>query len=228
MTSKRSGEPFEIPSDGGALPGYLALPASGRGRGVLVLHEAWGLVDSIRDVCDRLAREGFVALAPDLFRGETARDLEGALGLLRGLELEAVSADLRAAEAALLGHHGVDGARLGVLGFCLGGHLALLAGARCARVGAVVDFYGFHPGLPVDLARIGAPVLAIYAGTDEFVPEERVAELRRAFAGGRGTVLVQPGVGHGFMNPARPEAHDAVAAAEGWDRLLAFLRAELP
>jgi carboxymethylenebutenolidase len=221
MATERSGEAFGIPSAGGALTGYLALPAAARGRGVLVLHEAWGLVDAMRDVCDRLAREGFVALAPDLYRGETAEALEDAARLMGALDVEA-------AVTALLGHHAVDGPKLGALGFCLGGHLALLAGERCPRVGAVVDFYGFHPGLPVDLAKISAPVLAIHAEADEYVPDERVKELRQALAGGRGSVHVQPGVGHGFMNPARPERHDAAAAAEGWDRLLAFLRAELP
>jgi carboxymethylenebutenolidase len=229
MKQTRCGAELEIAAHSDPLRGYLAQPAPGHGRGLLVLHEAWGLVDHIRDVCDRLARQGFVALAPDLYRGRSATTLDEARGLAAALEAERVGGDLEAAVAALLNHHAVDGGRVGAVGFCMGGHLALLAAARSPRVSAVVDFYGAHPGIPVDLSRMEAAVLAVFGETDEFIPPEFVealdGELERI--GGRATVRVEPGVGHAFMDDTRPDRYDAVAAAESWDRMLAFLRAEL-
>lgn len=223
------GSEIEIPAEGGSLPGYRARPASGRGRGVLVLHEAWGLVDQIREVCDRLARAGFSALAPDLFRGRRGGTVEEAVALAGSLEPERVTADVEAAVAALLAEETLDGLRLGAVGFCMGGHLALVAASRSAQVAAAVDFYGIHPTFPVDFERIRAAVLGIFAEQDEFIPAEAVEGLRADLeaAGVRAHLRVEPGVGHGFMNDARPERHDAVAADSSWDRMLAFLRAEL-
>jgi carboxymethylenebutenolidase len=204
-------------------------PPTGRGPGVLVLHEAFGLVDWVRGVCERLARAGFVALAPDLYRGKSADSIDGATRLALSLTPDGVRRDLAAAATALLSDHAVDGARVGAVGFCMGGHLALVAAEASPRVGAVVDFYGVHPGLPVEPARIQAAVLGIFAADDEFVPAEAVEALKSALAvaGVRASFVVQPGAGHGFMNEMRPERFDARAAAEGWDRMLAFLRAEL-
>lgn len=196
---------------------------------MLVLHEAFGLVDHVRDVCDRLAREGFVALAPDFFGGRRADTLAGAVALASSLEPEAVARDLEAATSGLLGQPAVEGARLGAIGFCMGGHLALLAASLSPRIGAAVNFYGFHPGLPIDSSRIEAQVLCIFAERDEFIPAERVESLREELeaAGVGATLRVQPGVGHAFMNDSRPDRHDAAAAAECWPELLAFLRAVL-
>lgn len=208
---------------------HVAVPASGHGPGVVVLHEAWGLDDFVRDVCARLAREGFVALAPDLFDGRLARDVAEAGRLVAGLEDARVLADLDAAVHALLSHSGVDGPKVGVLGFCMGGHFALVAGSRNRRVGAVVDFYGLFAAPPLDPAGLEAPVLAIFAEHDDFIAADAIERLRRELAGGgrRATVDVAPGVQHGFMNDTRPDRFDAAAAVRGWDRLLAFLRAEL-
>jgi carboxymethylenebutenolidase len=231
----REGQEIEIPTGSAPASGYLARPASGCGPGLLVLHEAAGLDDSLRDVCDRLARAGFAVLAPDLYGGRRAASRDEALRLAGALEAEAVARQLEDAATWLLGEACVEGTRVGVVGFCLGGHLALLAGSLGARAGAVVDFYGLEPGgpdgrLPVGLAELRGPVLGIFAAADEFVPAERVEELRGALAaaGVRAHLRVEPGVGHGFMNPARPERFDAHAASASWDRMLAFLRAELP
>lgn len=226
---ERAGTSFDIPADGARLPGYLALPARGRGPGVLVLHEAWGLVDDIRDVCDRLARADLVALAPDLYRGGVAETEQAALERVRALDAEAIGRDLDAAVSALLNHHAVDGGRVGVLGFCMGGQLSLVTAARNPRVAAAVDFYGAPLGVPLDVERIEAAVLGIFAENDEYVSAESVETLRTelAAAGKRATLLVEPGVGHAFMNAARPDRYAAAAAERSWDRLLAFLRAEL-
>jgi len=208
---------------------HVAVPASGHGPGVVVVHEAFGLDGFVRGVCARLAREGLVALAPDLFDGRVAQDEAGARELFGGLDEKRVGEDLDGAVHALLSHDAVDGPRVGVLGFCMGGHLALVAGTRSRRVGAVVDFYGLFPTPPLDLAPLAAPVLAIFAEQDDFIRAESVEGLRRALreAGKRAELWVQRGARHGFMNDTRPDRFDARGAAEGWQRLLAFLRAEL-
>lgn len=225
----RPGAVFDIRTEGEQLSGYLAHPAGGTGRGVLVLHEAWGLVDPIRDVCDRLARSGFVALAPDLFRGGVAETLEAAGRRVASLDADRVGLDLDACVAALLDHHAVEGGRVGVVGFCMGGHLALVCASRTGRVAAAVDFYGVDTGVPLELSGLEAAVLAIFGGNDEYVPADAIACLREQLdtAGCRAGVLVEPDAGHAFMNEARPDRYDAAAAARGWNRMLAFLRAEL-
>ena len=177
MSLGRAGADIEYPADGESVPAYLAVPAAGRGRGVLVMHEAWGLVDHIRDVCDRLAREGFVALAPDLFRGRRGAGAEEAQQLMGELEIPRVGADVDGGVSALLNDHRVDGGRVGSLGFCMGGSLALFAATRNARVGAAIDFYGIFPDVPLDVVNLHAPVLGIFGSEDEFVSRKDVQQL---------------------------------------------------
>lgn len=232
MASGRAGSEIRFAVAGaaaGELEGYLALPAGGRGRGVLVIQEWWGLVDHIRDVCDRLAREGFVALAPDLYRGEKTADPDEAGRLMMDLEIPRAAADLDAAVEALLAHDAVDGGKVGAVGFCMGGQLALYAATRNARIGAVADFYGIHPRVAPDLAGLEAPVLGIFAEEDEFVPPEAARQLRDDLrkAGKQAVFHIYPGVGHAFFNDTRPDVFDANAAARAWAELLSFLRGEL-
>jgi len=224
----RSGE-IVLEGAGGAARGYLALPAAGRGPGVLVLHEWWGLVPHVQDVCDRLAREGFVALAPDLYRGACTGDPDEAGRLMMHLELPRAATDLDAAVTTLLGHGAVTGAKLGAIGFCMGGQLALLAATRNRRIGAVVDFYGIHPAVTLDFSGLEAAVLGLFAERDAFVPPEAAKQLEAALrqAGKRASIRIFPGVGHAFFNDARADAYDAAAAAEAWRDTLSFLRAEL-
>jgi len=225
----RAGQDLRFGSGPGALAGYLAEPASGHGPGVLVLQEWWGLVDAIRDVCDRFARAGFVALAPDLYHGARTSDPGEAGRLMMDLDLPRAARDLEHAAEALLGRSSVTHPRVGCVGFCMGGQLALYAATRTPRIGAVVDFYGIHPRVELDLARLEAPVLGIFAERDEYVPPEAArrleAELRAA--GKRVQIRIYPGVDHAFMNDHRPDVFDAAAAARGWDEAIAFLRAEL-
>jgi len=225
----RAGQEIQFSSDGESVAGYLAAPAGGQGPGVLVIQEWWGLVDHIRDVCDRFAREGFVALAPDLYRGERAGDPDTAGRLMMGLEIPRAARDLEGAVQALLGHTGVVGAHVGAVGFCMGGQLALFAATRSPRIGAVVDFYGIHPNVSLDLSGLSAAVLGLFAERDEFVPPEAARKLEAELrgAGKRVRFDVFPGVGHAFFNDSRPDAYDARAAARAWSETLAFLRAEL-
>lgn len=203
--------------------GYRAIPAAGRGRGVLVLRETSGLGDPLRDVCDRLAREGFTALAPDLALGRGS-EAAAPLDLARlGEELDAAVTELVSLEAS-------EGPRLGALGFGAGGELALLAAARSRRIGAVVDCYGLLPQAPPAGPPLEASVLGISGERDARLPRERAQARRAALeaAGARVEWRILPAAGHDFMDAARPDAFDARAAAEAWEALLSFLRSELP
>jgi carboxymethylenebutenolidase len=225
----RAGREIEFASDGERVRGYLALPPRGSGPGVLVLQEWWGLVDHIRDVCDRLARAGFVALAPDLYRGETATDPDTAGRLMMDLVLPRAARDLDGAVAALLGETATAGGTVGVVGFCMGGQLALLAGTRNRRIGAVVDCYGIHPNVTLEWKDLAAPVLGIFAEQDSFVPPEAARKLEADLRAARKrcSLAIFPGVGHAFINDSRPDVYDAAAAERAWGMMVSFLRAEL-
>ena len=208
---------------------YWAIPATGHGPGLIVIQEWWGLVDHIRDVCDRFAREGFVSLAPDLYRGESAGDPDEAGRLMMGLEIPRAARDLDACVAALLSRDEVDGAKVGAIGFCMGGQLALYAATRNPRIGAVADFYGVHPNVALDLSSLEAAVLGVFAENDNFVTPDvaRKLEADLKSAGKRAQFTIHSGVEHAFFNDTRPDVYDAEAAARAWSDALAFFRAEL-
>lgn len=224
-----AGSQIEFASGGEMLRAYLALPPRGRGPGVVVLQEWWGLVDHIREVCDRLAREGFVALAPDLYRGATTADPGVAERLMMDLEIPRAARDLEAAVLALVGHEAVNGGRVAALGFCMGGQLALYAASLTPRISAVVDCYGVHPNVRVDYAKIRAAVMGVFAERDAFVPPESAHQLEADLraAGVRTEFVVFPGVDHAFLNDSRPDVYDAAVAQRAWGRILSFLRAGL-
>ena len=229
MTAERAGGEIEFGAEGEAARGYLAAPAGGRAPGIVVIQEWWGLVDHVRDVCDRFAREGFVALAPDLYRGEATADPDSAGRLMLDLEIPRAGRDLDGAVAALLSHDAVDGSRVGAIGFCMGGQLALYAATQNPRIGAVADFYGVHPKVELDLSALEAPVLGVFAELDEFVPPAAARTLETALreAGKRSDFTIHPGVRHAFFNDTRPDVFDAEASARAWGDTLAFFRAEL-
>jgi carboxymethylenebutenolidase len=224
-----AGSEIELASDGERVRAYLALPPRGQGPGVVVVQEWWGLVDHIRDVCDRLAREGFVALAPDLYRGESTADPGVAARLMMDLELPRAARDLEGAVRALVNHDAVSGGKVAVIGFCMGGQLALYAAALTPRISAVVDCYGVHPNVRIDFAKIRAPVMGVFAERDAYVPAETVHQLEADLraAGVRTDFTIFPGVDHAFLNDTRPDVYDAAMAQRAWGRILSFLRAGL-
>ncbi|MCP3985609.1 MAG: dienelactone hydrolase family protein [bacterium] len=225
----RLGTDIDIPSNADTGRGYLAVPVDGRGPGVIVIQEWWGLVDHIRDVCDRLAREGMIALAPDLYRGDATADPDAASRLMMDLELPRAARDLDGAIQALLGHDGVAGHKVGAIGFCMGGQLALDAATRNTRIGAVVDCYGIHPNVQLELSGLEAAVLGIFAEHDEFISMESARKLEADLrtAGKRADFTILSGARHAFMNDSRPDVYDADAAARAWSQILTFFRAEL-
>jgi carboxymethylenebutenolidase len=212
-----------------AARGYLSVPASGSGPGVIVLQEWWGLVPHIKDVADRFAAEGFVALAPDLYHGEATRSPDEAGKLMMALNIERAETDLRGAIQYLLGHEATAGERVGTVGFCMGGMLSLYAASKNAQVGACVVFYGIHPKVEPDLDRLQAPVLGLYAERDKSVPPEAVRELESKLRERDKQVEmhIYPGTEHAFFNDTRPEVYDAEAAADAWRRTIEFLRENL-
>jgi carboxymethylenebutenolidase len=217
-----------------AAPGYLATPDGGTGPGVVVLHAWWGLTEPFRQVCDRLAEAGFVALAPDLYRGKTATTVEDAEALATSLngEQERVDSDIRAAVQFVRQNSTASPAdgrgAFGVIGFSLGGAYALdMSVTLPEEIAAVVIFYATYTGL--DFRRAQAAYLGHFAEDDPFEPAESVAQLERELqeADKRATFYTYPGTTHWFFEPNRPDAYNAEATALAWERTLAFLNAQL-
>lgn len=224
------GEMVEFRSNGGSASGYLAAPSAGTGPGVVVIQEWWGLVDHIKDVCDRFADEGFVALAPDLYHGRQVEEPDEAAKAMMALQLDQAARDMSGAVDAVAQHG--SGAKVGVTGFCMGGGLALvLACQRPDRVGAVVPFYGLVPweGAQPDYAAMTAAVQGHYAGHDDFAgpPAAEALERRLTELGKEVEMFLYPEAHHGFFNDTRPSVHDPEAARQAWQRTTGFFRARL-
>lgn len=223
------GELVDFPSNGHSASGYLAVPASGTGPGVIVIQEWWGLVPHITDVCDRFAAEGFVALAPDLFHGTTTTEPDEAGKLMMALNLDVAARDMGGAVDHLVGHEAVTSEGVGVIGFCMGGGLALvLAARRPDAVVACAPFYGLIPweGAQPDWSALRAPVRGHFAAEDGYFTPDRAAALERQLRDlGKDAVMeVHPGVEHAFFNDTRPEVYDAAESARAWEATLAFFR----
>ncbi len=223
-----------FPVNGEEAQGYLATPDGGSGPGVLVIQEWWGLVPQIKGVCDRLAAEGFVALAPDLYHGEIAEhtEMDKAGELMTTLPPDRAARDMAGAITHLLGAGGATGDAVGVMGFCMGGMLTLLISAlEGDRVAAAVPFYGapLGDGEP-DWSGLTAAIAGHFAENDDFFPPAAVKDLeaRLRDQGKDVTFTVHPGTGHAFANEENAlGTHDEEVTAETWAEAVAFLRAHL-
>jgi carboxymethylenebutenolidase len=232
-----TGRMIEFDANGSTAPGYLATPDAASGPGVVVLHAWWGLTEPFRQVCDRLAAAGFVALAPDLYRGKTTATVEEAkvLGAALDQQEERCRGDIRGAVRYLrqFGPHepanpADDRARFALIGFSLGGAYALDMSVNLAdEIAAVVLFYATYPGLDYRAAK--AAYLGHYAEDDPFEPAESVAAMERELqeAGRPVTFYTYPGTKHWFFEANRPDAYDAAAAALAWERTVTFLNTHL-
>lgn len=220
-----------FPSNSHTAHGYLARPPSGTGPGLVVIQEWWGLTDHIKDVTDRFAAEGFVALAPDLFGGATTHDSEEAGRLMGELPVGGAARDLAGAVDFLLGHTAVTSSTVGAVGFCMGGGFVLvLAAQQGARIGAAVAFYGVLKQDYPDLSGLSAPVQGHFGAQDAFTtPEAARALLQRieAEAGAAPEFHFYP-AGHAFFNDENLlGTYDKVQADLAWRRTLDFLRANV-
>lgn len=224
-----AGKMIEFKANGRTASGYLATPPGGRGPGLIVIQEWWGLVDHIKDVTDRFAAEGFVALAPDLYHGESTKNPDEAGRKMMALEIAGAGKDLHGAATHLLALPEVEPKKVGALGFCMGGQLALFAATEHGEeIAAAVDFYGIHPSVKPDFSKLRGPVLAHFGRQDGFVTEDAanalVADIRSA--GGEVEAHFYD-TGHAFFNDARPEAYSKADAERAWERTLEFLRSHL-
>jgi carboxymethylenebutenolidase len=216
----------EFQTNGRTISGYLAEPSHGSGPGVLVLHAWWGLTEPFRQVCDRLAEAGFVALALDLYHGRTTAVVEEAQALGEALDrdVERWRGDIAGAVQVLRQH---DTSKLALVGFSLGGAYALDMSVTLAEeIAAVVTFYDSYPGL--DFSGAKAAYLCHFAEDDSFIPAESVARMEQELqaAGRPVTVYTYPGTKHWFFEENRPE-YDAEAARLAWERTIAFLHERL-
>jgi dienelactone hydrolase len=226
---------IEVPAAKGTLPAFLARPKDGaRAPGVLVIQEAFGLNDHIKDVARRIAAEGYVALAPDLYwrggKGRTARydQLPEAIGLMQSTKDAEIVSDVASAIAYLEKQDFVRADRIGITGFCMGGRVSYLAACELPeKIKASAPYYG--GGIPVDkTAKLRCPVLAFFGEKDAFIPLENVEQLK-AEAKRRGKaveVVVYPGADHGFFCNERA-SYQKAAAEDSWARLKRFFATHL-
>ncbi len=216
------GEFIDYAVDGSHGSGYLALPEDS-GPGVVVIQEWWGLVPHIRDVTDRLAVEGYVALAPDLYGGKTTTEPDEASKLMMALEIEAACSEMAAAFDYLIAHEAVEPKRIGSIGFCMGGALSLhLATVR--PVSACVVYYGIPFRGEPDYSALEGPVLGHFAEVDEWASRQAAEALQRKLEGlgKRVEFHFYSGTRHAFFNDANPSTYDDEAARLSWQRTLEF------
>jgi carboxymethylenebutenolidase len=227
-------ETVEFRSNGNMASGYLAKPVSGAGPGVLVIQEWWGLDSGIKEMTDRLAAAGFVALAPDLYHGELAghTEMDKAATLMQSLPPDRAGRDMSGAIDYLAGHSAVTSKGIGVVGFCMGGMLAfIIAASRPDKVEAVVSFYGFPQGAAEpDWTKMTACVMGHMAEHDDFFSPTAAKALEAKLRGmGKDvTMTVHPGTGHAFMGPHNAlGTHNAELAAKIWPQAVTFLHENL-
>jgi carboxymethylenebutenolidase len=221
------GETISFASNGGTCEGYLA---DGGGPGLIVIQEWWGLVPHIRDVADRFAAEGFTALAPDLYHGQSSSEPDGAGKLMMGLNLSQAAKDLSGAVDVLQSRTGRSS--IGVVGYCMGGGLALvLACQRPDAIVAAAPYYGVipWPSAQPSWETLTARVVGEYAELDDFAGPDAVRNLESQLLnlGKDVTLNVHPGCHHAFFNDTRPEVYDSTASATAFARTVELFRSTL-
>ena len=209
--------------------GFLAVPPTDKGPGVLVLHAWWGLNDTLKAFCTRLAESGFVVFAPDLYHGKVAGNIADAEVLGKALDANYLQANAEIADATMFlneragqGDHG-----LAVIGFSLGANYALdLAAADPEHIRSVVLFYGTEGTMGTDFSNSRADYLGHFAENDQYETKSNVDNLEQSLrrAGRPVTFYRYPGTGHWFFEPDRSDDYNPAAANLAWDRTLAFLK----
>jgi len=223
------GQRVTFPSNAHTCQGYFAAPASGKGPAVVVIQEWWGLVPHIEDLVARFAREGFVAIAPDLFHGKTTKSPDEAGKMVMELDVDRAVAEIKGAGAYLLQRPECTSKKYGVVGFCMGGGLAQHVATQDQNVGAAVSFYGGFKKVVTNWENLNAPLLLIYGENDQGVPPEKGRELTAKLQkmGKNVEVVIYPNATHAFFNDSRPEVHNPDAAADAWRRTLELFRRSL-
>ena len=216
----------EFPANGVSGSGYLAQPAgNGTHPGVIVIQEWWGLDGHIRDVAERFAREGFVALAPDLYHGKVASEPDEARKLVMGMSREQALKDLQGAVTYLVGLPEVAPKKLGCIGFCMGGSMALFLAVASPKIAAAAPFYAGMQPPPEQLARIEAELFCAFGADDGGIPPENVRKFEATLRehGKRAVVRVYDGAPHSFFNDTK-DSDRADASKDAWEQSLALFR----
>lgn len=224
------GEMVSYKSGADEVKGYLAMPA-GKGPfpAVVVIPEWWGLNDWIKGNCDEMAKQGYVALGVDIYRGKTTASADEAHELMRGLPEDRGARDIQAAFAHLAARPDVKKDRIGSIGWCMGGGLSLKLATLEPALRACVINYGHLVTEPATIGKIKAPVLGIFGDQDRGIPVADVNAFADALkkAGGKIQLHVYKGRGHAFINPNNKDGYHEADASDAWAKTRAFLAAEL-
>jgi carboxymethylenebutenolidase len=222
-------EMVKFPSGKDTIEGFLAVPEKpGRYPGVIVIHEWWGLNDWVKEQTQKIAEQGYVALAVDLYRGKTATDPNEAHELMRGLPQDRAVRDMQAAFDYLAARKDVTG-RIGSVGWCMGGGYSLQLAIHQPRLAACVVNYGALPTDPNDIQQIGAPVLGNFGGQDHGITPADVKAFQKSLTalGRYVDIKIYDDAGHAFENPNNQTGYKPADAADAWARTIAFLKKAL-
>jgi carboxymethylenebutenolidase len=223
----------QYPSDGVTMHAYVAAPKTkGRRPAIIVVQEWWGLNQHMKDVAKRLAREGYVAIAPDMYSRlghPVTTDSNEAGKLMNQLSMEDGLKDLNATVAYLQAAPEVDPAHIGVTGFCRGGSYALMLPCVNPAIKAAVPFYGQVPNPDIPLKNLSAPVLYIYGEEDGWITKADVQRLAQALKkyNKPGEIKTYPGAPHAFFNDTRKDVHKPTESQDAWARATAFFKQHL-
>jgi carboxymethylenebutenolidase len=220
----------EFEANGGTATGYLAAPESGKGPGVVVLQEWWGVDDNVKGLVDRFAADGFVALAPDLYHGETTEQPDEAQQKMMAMNMGEAEKEMRGAVDYVASHEAFDGSGVGAVGFCLGGGLAVWAATANPKVDAVVTYYYVMPHGKPDFSKVDAPVLGHFGTNDDFISVDDAQGLEQELkdAGADAKFEFYEGAGHAFANDHdRLGTYNEEHARSAWQKTVDFLKRHL-
>lgn len=221
---------IQIPLETDSTIGYLAKPNNPNGKAVIVLQEWWGLVDHIKDICDRFAKLGFVALAPDLYNGVSAKSPDEAGILMMALNISEAEKTIRSAIETVLAVDGVIVKTVGIVGFCMGGQLAVFAAcANPTTISACVNFYGIHPSVSPNYKQLSATLYGFFAELDKSVPPETVNTLASTLQDLQKdyTFKIFENTHHAFFNDTRPQVYNKEAATECWNKMIELFTSKI-
>jgi len=219
----------EFEANGGKGNGYLAEPDADSAPGIVVLHEWWGLDDSMKKMVDQFARDGFLAISPDLFHGETTEQPDEAQQKLMAMNMDHAEKEMRGAVKHLLEHPKCNG-KIGSVGFCMGGGLSIWAAATNPDIGAAVTYYYVMPHGKPDFSKIDGPVLGHFGTADDFISEDDAKGLQNELqeAGVQAAFEFYEGGGHAFANEHnRLGTYDEGHAKKAWDKTTTFFKKHL-
>lgn len=224
-----STETINFETKNGATTAFVARPetegSAAAGTAVILIQEWWGINDHIRDLCTRYAREGFLCVAPDLYRGKVTKDAEEASRLMHALDPEDGINTINHAIEETTERYGVS--RMGITGYCMGGTFALRAACEIPALGAAAAFYGDIPD-EATLSQLKVPTLFIAGSRDNWITPEKVEGLKEAARKYNLPVeVVSYDADHAFFNDTRPEVYNPEAAADAWQRVLKLFRERL-